>query len=117
MTTLTTFDDDGDLGADRTGDPTGPGGLTLPVLALAALIASPAIWQCLVLHTVTTQVMLERYVVIALGCLLVSGGARRLLRPTPATAPARPTAPADATPTDAADPAADLTPGLPGDRA
>ena len=57
------------------------GGLTLPVLAFAALVASPAIWQCLVRHTVPMHVMLERYVVIALGCLLVSEVARRLLRP------------------------------------
>lgn len=55
------------------------GGLTLPVLAFAALVASPAIWQCLVRHTVPMHVMLERYVVIALGCLLVSEATRRLL--------------------------------------
>jgi hypothetical protein len=59
------------------------GGLTLPVLAFAALVASPAIWQCLVRHELPTHVMLERYVLIAIGCLAVSEVARRLL-PRPA---------------------------------
>src|SRR3954467_4144528 len=65
-----------------------PGGLTLPVLALAALVCSPAIWQCLVRHALPLHVMLERYVVVALGCLLVSEAARRLLRPPADEAPA-----------------------------
>lgn len=55
------------------------GGLTLTVLALAALVASPAIWQCLVRHELPLHVMLERYVLIAVGCLAVSEVARRLL--------------------------------------
>ena len=91
MTTLSLFDepplsfdagDDLDAETDRdlpAADQAMLGGLTLPVLALAALVASPAIWQCLVRHTVPMHVMLERYVVIALGCLLVSEGVRRLL--------------------------------------
>jgi hypothetical protein len=55
------------------------GGLTLPVLAFAALVASPAIWQCLVRHELAVHVMLERYVLIALGCLLVSEVALRMM--------------------------------------
>jgi hypothetical protein len=62
-----------------------PGGLTLPVLFFAALVASPAIWQCLVRHALPVHVMLERYVLIALGCLLVSEVALRLM-PRPAAA-------------------------------
>src|SRR6478752_8383931 len=93
MTTLSLFDepplsfdagDDLDAETDRdlpAADQAMLGGLTLPVLAFAALVASPAIWQCLVRHTVPMHVMLERYVVIAIGCLLVSEAARRLLRP------------------------------------
>jgi hypothetical protein len=65
--------------------PARPGGLTLPVLVLAAVVASPAIYQCLVSHTVPVQVMLERYVLIALGCLVVSEGVRRLLWPSTST--------------------------------
>jgi hypothetical protein len=64
----------------RAARPTGAGGLTLPVLALAALVSSPAIYQCLVRHAIPTHVMLERYVLIALGCLLVSEVGRRFLR-------------------------------------
>jgi hypothetical protein len=75
------------------------GGLTLPVLALAALVASPAIWQCLVRHALPVQVMLERYVVIAVGCLLISEVARRLLR---SGAPAEPAAEAAGTTDDPA---------------
>ena len=84
--------------------PPSAGGLTLPVLALAALVCSPAIWQCLVRHTVPMQVMLERYVLIALGCLLVSEVVRRLLWPP---APAIPPSPPSHTgPTTSTDPVA-----------
>jgi hypothetical protein len=55
------------------------GGLTLPMLAFAALVASPALWGCLVRHELPVQVMLERYVLIAVGCLAVSEVVRRLL--------------------------------------
>ncbi|GAA1957553.1 hypothetical protein GCM10009798_16210 [Nocardioides panacihumi] len=85
MTTLSLFDEPSlplDAG-DQDPHTARAGGLTLPVLAFAALVASPAIWQCLVRHTVPMHVMLERYVVIALGCLLVSEAARRLLRADP----------------------------------
>jgi hypothetical protein len=95
MTTLGTFADRAaafDPGQGRDAAPTPgpgwPGGLTLPVLALAALVSSPAIWQCLVRHTVPMHVMLERYVLIALGCLLVSEAVRRLLWPAVPATPA-----------------------------
>lgn len=101
MTTLSLFDDTATLEPVTVAPAAAPaahspgdeavrgGGLTLPVLAFAALVASPAIWQCLVRHDLPVHVMLERYVVIALGCLLVSEVARRLL-PTPAAAPDTP---------------------------
>lgn len=98
MTTLSLFDRP--EAARETRPARSSGGLTLPVLAFAALVASPAIWQCLVRHTVPMHVMLERYVVIALGCLLVSEGARRLM--------GSPTAADPADPTDAEEPAGDL---------
>ncbi|MDH2414609.1 hypothetical protein [Nocardioides sp. CER19] len=94
MTTLSLFDEPERLDPHAVRDlpptvrPVTPGGLSLSVLAFAALVASPAIWQCLVRHTVPMHVMLERYVVIALGCLLVSEAARRLLRHAGAQEPA-----------------------------
>lgn len=86
MTTLSLFDEPAAaLDTESVRDlppaprPLRPGGLTLPVLAFAALVASPAIWQCLVRHALPMHVMLERYVAIAVGCLLVSEAVRRLL--------------------------------------
>lgn len=94
MTTLSLFDEPEPLDPHAVRQlppamrPVTPGGLSLSVLGLAALVASPAIWQCLVRHALPMHVMLERYVVIALGCLLVSEAARRLLRRAVAQEPA-----------------------------
>lgn len=66
---------------DPSSRPARGGGLTLPVLAAATLIAAPAMWQCLVRHVMPVNVMLERYVVIALGCWLLSEAARRWFGP------------------------------------
>jgi hypothetical protein len=102
MTTLTDFESHAAAEPERprdtasTAGPAWPGGITLPVLALAALVCSPAIWQCLVSHTVPMQVMLERYVLVVLGCLLVSEVVRRLLWPPAPPAPTTPTTPAGA---------------------
>jgi len=102
-TTLDAFDGLGPLEPEQPRErrpssvPASPGGLTLPVLALAAMVSSPAIWQCLVAHTVPLQVMLERYVLIALGCLLVSEVVRRLLWPPAPATPTTPTTPTGST--------------------
>jgi hypothetical protein len=109
MTTLSLFDEPERLDPHAVRDvpptvrPVGPGGLSLSVLGFAALVASPAIWQCLVRHAVPMHVMIERYVVIALGCLLVSEAARRLLRQAtrePAPDAAEATDPLEPTVTD-----------------
>lgn len=99
MTTLSLFDEPDALDPEPTaGAPLDPdtvrdlrellpairpvrsGGLALPVLAFATLVASPALWQGLVRHAVPMNVMLGRYAVIAVGCLLVAVVVRRLLR-------------------------------------
>lgn len=73
-----------------------PGGTPgLAALGLAALVCSPAIWQCLVRQAMPFEVMLGRYVVVALACLLVAEAARRYLG-----AVSRPAGPADDHPAD-----------------
>lgn len=99
MTTLSLFDEPDALDPEPTaGAPLDPdtvrdlrellpairpvrsGGLALPVLGFATLVASPALWQGLVRHAVPMNVMLGRYAVIAVGCLLVAAVVRQLLR-------------------------------------
>lgn len=115
MTTLNAFEEQASAEAERTQDrtpdtaPALSGGLTLPVLALAALVASPAIYQCLVTHTVPMQVMLQRYVLIALGCLLVSEVVRRMIRPSTPAVPPTPSTGAATTADAAGDPALEDT--------
>lgn len=55
--------------------------MTGRALALAALIASPALWQCLVRHDLPLDVMLERAVVVVLGCVLLTEVVRRWAPP------------------------------------
>lgn len=85
--------------------------MTGRALALAALIASPALWQCLVRHDLPLEVMLERAVVVALGCVLLTEVVRRWA--PPATGPA--TGPVTGPATGPAGGAQDLPMDLPAD--
>ncbi len=54
-----------------------PGGISVPMLIVATAMSSPALIQGLVRHSIAFNVMLERWVVITLGCWAISEGVRR----------------------------------------
>ncbi|WP_300682384.1 hypothetical protein [Nocardioides sp.] len=54
-----------------------PGGITVTLLSVSTLVSSPAIYQCLVRGSISATTMLVRWVLITLGCWLVSEVARR----------------------------------------
>lgn len=56
-----------------------PGGISIPTLIIATLIASPAIFQFAVRHSISVSTMLQRWVVITLGCWLLWEVLRRVL--------------------------------------
>ncbi|UDY24042.1 hypothetical protein [Nocardioides sp. Kera G14] len=53
-----------------------PGGVSVPLLIVATLVASPAVIQCLH-HSITFTTLMERWVAITLGCWAISEGVRR----------------------------------------
>jgi len=52
------------------------GGITVPLLIVSTLVSSPALYQFLVKHSITISTMLERWVLITLGCWLVAEAAQ-----------------------------------------
>jgi len=60
------------LPATAVSQPTRASGLTPEVLVVSTVLALPAFWTSIVLHELPAHVLLERYVIVVLGVLLIS---------------------------------------------
>lgn len=56
-----------------------PGGISVALLIFSTVIASPAIFQCVVRQAISVTTMMERWVVITVGCWIITELVRRLL--------------------------------------